>query len=107
MPCRFRLHRVHGDGQELPAEDVVEQADGAVQGGRLAHLEPGDGQDVAHQHLLQVLGLLGRFAHRQNRRRAGHRVADADDGFLRNAHLAAADGGEHRRADEGEDQADQ
>ena len=84
----------------------MEQADGAVQRGRLADLEPGDGQDVAHQHLLQVLGLLRRFAHRENRRRASHRVADADDGLLRNPRLVAADGGEHGRADEGEAQAD-
>ena len=35
----------------------------------------------------------------------GHRVADADDRFLRNARLVPANGGEDRRADEGEHQA--
>ena len=84
----------------------MEQADRAVERRGLDHLVPGHREDVAHQHLLQVLGLLHRLAHRQNRRRGGHRVADADDGLLRDARLVAADGREHRRADEREDQAD-
>src|ERR1035437_1535938 len=102
----FRLHRVHGDGETLLAVDVVEEADGAVQGGGLGDLKPRDRQDVAHQHFLEVAKLLDRFAHRENGGRAGHGVADADDGFLRNAHMAASDGGEQRRADECEYQAD-
>ena len=89
MPWASAFSGIHRDQQELLAEDVVEQADGAVQRGGLAHFEPGHGEDIAHQHFLQVFGLLRRFAHGQNRRRGSHGVADADDRFLRNPRLLA------------------
>ena len=52
--------------RNLRAENVVEQADDAVEDGGLDHVVPGDRQDVAHQHVLQVLGLAGGLAHGQD-----------------------------------------
>jgi hypothetical protein len=70
------------------------------------HFIPRHREDVADQHFFEVLGLRGGFAHGQDGRRRRHRVADADDGFLRDAHAAAANRREDRRAHEGEAQAD-
>ena len=96
----------HRDGEELPPEDEVEEADHPVERRRLPDFLPRDGENVAHEHVLEVLAFRGRLAHRQNRRRGRHRVADADDRFLRNPRALAADGREHERADEGEREAD-
>src|SRR5216117_3069655 len=49
---------------------------GAVEGGGLEYLRPGDGQDVPHQHVFEVLALRGGLAHGQDGGGGGHRVAD-------------------------------
>src|SRR5262249_16798972 len=56
---RFGFLMIHGDGEEFFAKNKVEQPDGAVKRGGLYHLVPGDRKNVAHQHLLQMLGLFG------------------------------------------------
>ena len=81
-------------------------ADRAVQQRRLPDFRPRHRQDVADQHVLQMLALGRRLAHRQDRRGRRDRVADADDRLLRDARVPAADRREHDRADEGERQAD-
>ena len=102
-----RLHAivVHRDGEELLAEDIVEDADRGVQGRGLANLGPRDRNDVAHQHVLQVLGFRGGLAHRKDCRGRGNGIRNADNGFLRNPGALAADHREDRCADEGEQQA--
>ena len=62
-------------------------------------------QDVADQHVSEVLRLSRGLAHRQNHGSRGHGVRDADDGFLRDVRLVALDHREDERADEREGQA--
>jgi hypothetical protein len=100
-PLGLRL--VHRDQQEAVAEDVVEGADQRVEDGRLRQLRPGHREDVADQHLLQVLGLLGGLRHHQDGHRGRHRVDDADHRLLRDAGLPVdAREGEDGRPQEGE-----
>ena len=84
----------------------MEHADRAVERRGLADLGPRHREDVADEHVLEVLGLRRRLAHRQDRGRGRHRVADADDRFLRDPRVLAADHREDRGADERERQAD-
>src|SRR5207244_4199389 len=77
-----------GDGQELLPEDEVEEADQRIEDRRLDDRVPVHRQNVADQHVLEVLGLLRRLTHDQNRRGGGDDVDDADDRLLRNARLA-------------------
>ena len=49
-----------------------------------------------------MLSLLHGLAHGENGGRGSHGVTNADDGLLRNARVVATNGGEHRRAQEGE-----
>ena len=88
MPSASARLRVHGDREKLLAEDVVEQADGAVQERGLPDFGPRHGEDVADEHVLEVLALGGRLAHRENRRGRRDGVADSDDRFLRNPRAA-------------------
>ena len=103
---RLGALRVDRDGEELLPEDEVEETDAAVEHRRLPDVVPRDRQDVPHQHVVQMLGLRRGLAHRENRRRRGHGVADADDGFLRNPRPLAANRREDGRADEREREAD-
>ncbi len=84
-PFGLRPFGIHRDRQKLVAKHVVEDSDCAVQKRGLPDFGPRHREDVADQHVLQVLALRGRLAHRQDRRRRRHGVADADDRFLRNA----------------------
>ena len=81
-------------------------ADRAVQQRRLPHFAPRDGQNVADEHVLQVLALGGCLTHRENRRSGRDGVADPDDRFLRNSRPPAADRRKDGRAEEREGQAD-
>ena len=87
-------------------EDVMKQPDGAVERGGLRHLGPRDGEDVADEHVLEVLALRRRLAHRENRRGRRDRVADADDRLLGDARAVPADRREDERAEKGEREAD-
>jgi hypothetical protein len=97
----FGLCVIHGDGQEFLAEDVVEDTDGAVEDGGFFHFSPGDGEDVADEHVLQVLGLTGRLAHQKNRGGGRDGIRDADKRFLGDVAAAAA-GKRQMRAQERE-----
>ena len=56
-----------------------------------------NGKDGADQQLLDVLGALRRAVEREHAERGGHRVHDADDGFLLDvAFIAARQRKEHR-----------
>ena len=81
----------------------MEDSHEGVQDGGLEELRPGHRQNVPDQHLLQVLGLLGRLGHQEDRHGGRDDIDDADDRFLRNARLAMDPrDGEDRRAQEGE-----
>ena len=60
------LLRIDRDQLELAAEDIVKEADPAVQDCGLDDIVPRDRKNVAHQHVLQVLGFAGGFAHGQD-----------------------------------------
>src|SRR5260370_2137134 len=94
---------VHGDEQEFFAEDEVKEADNAVEHSGLDHLGPGDGENIADKHVLEMLGLAGGLAHQENGHGGGHGVSDADEGFLRNMASAgahkSANGGAQKRGD--------
>src|SRR5262249_34308796 len=77
---------VHGDQKKLAPEQEVKQSDEPVEKRGLSDFEPGHRQDVTHEHLLQVLGLLSRLTHCQNGGRQNDRIADANDDLLRNAY---------------------
>jgi hypothetical protein len=65
----------------------VEHTHDRVEHGRFSHRAPGDGEDVADQHVLEVLGAFRSLAHRQDRRGRRDGVDDADDGLLRDARV--------------------
>ncbi len=69
------------------AEGVVERADQGVQHGGLDQLRPRDRENVADEHLLQVLGFLCGLRHHEDRDRSRDRVDDADDRLLRDPRL--------------------
>jgi len=55
----FGLIVVHGDEQEFLAKDEVKEADGAVEQRGFDYLGPGDGENIADEHVLEMLGLAG------------------------------------------------
>ena len=77
--------RVGGDEQELAAEDVMKQADGSVEHGGLDDFRARDGEDIADEHVLEVLGFAGGLAHGEDGGGGGDGVGDADEGFQRDA----------------------
>src|SRR6266851_7833709 len=97
---------VHGDEQEFLAEEEVKEADSAVEQSGLDHLGPGNGENVADEHVLEMLGFAGGFAHQENGHGGGNGVSDADEGFLGNVTAAGACKGENGAAEKGEAEAD-
>ena len=77
-----------------------------VEDRRLPDFLPRHREDVADEHVLQMLALRAGLAEREDRRRRCDGVGDADDGFLRDAGVSAPDRREDRRADEREQEAD-
>src|SRR5438093_1148789 len=102
----FRLTVVHRDGQKLLAKDKVKDADGAIKKSRLANFGPGDGEDVANEHVLEVLGLAGGFAHEEDGGGGSNGVSDTDESFLGNVASARASESEDSGAQEREREAD-
>src|ERR1700682_3239999 len=84
----FRFFVVHGNKQKLLAEDVVKNSHQRVENGGLAHFRPGHGQNVADQHVFEVLGFASGLAHEQDGHGGSHGVSDADESLLRD--VAAA-----------------
>src|SRR5216684_1281709 len=97
---------VHGDEQEFFAEEEVKEADAAVEQSGLDHLGPGDGENVADEHVFEMLGLAGGFAHQENGHGGGHGVSDADEGFLGDMAAAGARKRENGGAEKRESKAD-
>ena len=97
---------VHGNEQEFFAEDVVEDADERVEDGGLADFGPGDREDVADEHVFEVLGFARGFAHQQDGHGGSHGVGDTDEGFLRDVAATGACEGEDRGAQESKSEAD-
>src|SRR5262249_29466575 len=62
----FGFFMVHGNEQKLFAEDVVESADGSVKKCGFLHVGPGDSEDVADEHVFEVLGFTCGFAHKKD-----------------------------------------
>ena len=84
----------------------MEQANRAIEQGCFAHLRARNRQDVADEHILQMLGLPRGFTHGQNRAGGGDRVGNPDDRFLRNARSPHPQQRENRRTQKRERQAD-
>ena len=97
---------VHGDEQEFLAEYEVKQAHTAVEQCGFDHLGPGDGENISDQHILEMLGLPGGFAHQQNSHSRSNGIGDADKGFLGDMAAASARKGENGSAEKGEGQTD-
>src|SRR5467141_4655000 len=97
---------VHGDEQEFLAENEVKEADSTVEQRGFDHLGPGDGENIADKHVLEMLGFAGGLAHQENGHSGGHGISDADEGFLRNMAAAAARESENGGAEKGEAEAD-
>src|SRR5688572_11154075 len=83
----------------------MKEANRPIKRGCLPDFLPRDGEDIADEHILQVLALRCRLAHGKNRCGGRHRVADSNYGLLRDARAMSADRGKHERADEGEPKA--
>ena len=78
----------------------MEDADQGVERGGTRELGPGDREDVADEHLLQVLGLARRLRHHEDGAGRGHGVGDSDDRLLGDARLPVDAGeGEDRGAE--------
>src|SRR2546428_717994 len=97
---------VHRNGQKFFAKEKVEDAYGSVKKSRLANFGPGDGQDVADEHVFEVLGLAGGFAHEKNGGGGSNGVSDADESFLGNVTAARASESEDSGAQERERETD-
>ena len=98
MPLASAAAGFDRDQQKLVAENVVEEADSAVEDRGLDDFVPGHGEDVPDQHVFQVLGLAGGFAHGENSRGRGHGVGDSDEGFLRDVRRGGCERKQRSRA---------
>src|SRR5579864_1241211 len=90
--------------EKFVPENVMEEADGTVEQGSFPDFSPGNGQDVADQHVLEVLGFAGSLAHGQDGGCGGDCIGDADEGFLGNVAAPGTsqgkDGGSQERESE-------
>jgi hypothetical protein len=75
-----------------------DRSEAAVEGREPRELGTVDGQDRAHQQLLDVLRALRRAVDHEHRERRRDGIDDADDRFLRHARLARARPREERGA---------
>src|SRR5260370_12674842 len=95
----FGFFVVHGNEQKLLAEDVVENSHQRVENGGLAHFRPGDGENIADEHVFEVLGLTRGFAHEQDGHGRSNGVSNTDEGFLRDVAAAGGRGGRKHGAE--------
>src|SRR4051812_30182492 len=66
----------------------MKNSNDAIEHRRLDDIVPGDSQDVADQHVLQVFSFASGLAHGQDRGCRRYRISDSDERLLRN--MAAA-----------------
>src|SRR2546426_12393209 len=83
----FGLLRIQRNRQKLAPEDIVEYPDHAVENGCFTDFRPRYRQNVADEHVLEVLALGSRFAHREDGGRRRHGVANTDHRFLGNTRV--------------------
>src|SRR6266436_8732165 len=84
----------------------MKDADNAVEDGGFANFWPGNGEDVADEHVLEVLGFAGGFAHEQDGGGGSNGISDADKSFLGNVASARASESKDSGAQEREREAD-
>ena len=80
----------------------MENSNSSVENRRLGHIVHRNGQDVAHQHVLEMLGFACGLAHRENGSCGSHRIRNANEGFLGNTSAAGAGESKYGRAHESE-----
>ena len=83
----------------------MENANSTVQNGSLDHLVPIHGENVADQHVFEVLSFPRGFAHGQDGSSRRYSVGNTDESFLRNMSPASTRERENSRPNEGEGQA--
>src|SRR5437764_14358385 len=66
----------------------MKNSNDAIEHRRLDDIVPGNSQDVADQHVLQVFSLAGGLAHGQDRGRRSYRISNSDERLLRNVPAA-------------------
>jgi hypothetical protein len=84
----------------------VEQPEGAVDGGDAGHVPRGDPQQVADEHVLDVLRPVRRVLHQQDGERRRDGVGDADDRLLGHPVHQPPGEREQQRPHEGEAEGD-
>src|SRR5258708_25524953 len=84
----------------------MKDADDAVEDGGIATFGPGNRENIADEHVLEVLGLAGGLAHEKNGGCGGNGVGDTDKGFLRDVAPARASESEDSGAEKREREAD-
>src|SRR5258708_4230671 len=88
------------------AKNKMKDGDGSVEQSRLANFGPGNREDVADEHVLEVLGFAGGFAHEQDGGSGSNGVSNADKSFLGNVASAGASEREDSGAKKREREAD-
>src|SRR5438445_1164017 len=84
----------------------MENANHAIKHGRMPHLWPRDGQDIADEHVFQMLGFACGLAHSEDSGCRGNDVGDPDECFLRNPRTPQPHQRENGRTEKGKSQAD-
>src|SRR5258708_33969825 len=84
----------------------MKDADGSIEQSRLANFGPRNREDVADEHVLEVLGFAGGFAHEQDGGSGSNGVSNADKSFLGNVASAGASEREGSGAKKREREAD-
>src|SRR3954454_5316774 len=80
----------------------MEESDDTVEGGGPSDFLIADGEDVADEHVFEVLGLSGRLAHGEDGGCGGDRVGNPNESLLRDVSFAGARKRENSSAEESE-----
>ena len=83
----------------------MKNADDSVENRCLGNIVHRYRQDIAHEHVLEMLGLSGGFAHGKDGRRRGHGVGNSDKCLLRNVAAPGTREGKDSSAGKGKSQA--
>src|SRR5439155_2684714 len=97
--------RIGRDEQKPAPENVMKNPDYPIKNGGLEHIVPGNRQDVADQHVFQVLSFSGGFAHGQDGGGGCNCIGYADESFLRDVTAPGARESKDRSTYESEAQA--
>src|ERR1700738_3607036 len=97
---------MHGDKQKFFAKNKMKCADSAIEDGGFDDLNAGDGKNIADEHVFEVFGFAGGFAHQKNGERGSYGVSNTDESFLGNMAAPCSRKSENGGADKSERQAD-